>query len=153
MVPSTLPSAHPRLILPPLNYNFFTTTIGEGCGSVDFPGVFARVSAVHDWIQDQICRWSCYPPSTCSPDIINDCAKPQTIGQVNLTLRVVHDSYPAETAIVWEHYETATELFFQDYETHDAQNVNETIIAEQNITNGRNGTYHLLVMDSARDGM
>lgn len=127
---------------------------GEGCGSVDFPGVYSRVSSVQDWIQDQVCRWSCSPPSTCSPDVINDCAKPNATGQVNMTLRVVHDRYPAETGIVWEHMETATELFFQDYDTLDNQNSEtESVVMEETITNGRSGTYHLLVTDRARDGI
>lgn len=136
-----------RLICFPLFSN-----LGEGCGAADFPDVYSRISAAHEWIQDQICRWSCYPPSTCSADIINECAKPQTPGQVNLTLRVVHDNYPVETAIVWEHLESATELFYQDFDTQDGTS-DETVTVESSITNGRGGTYHLLVLDSARDGM
>jgi len=126
---------------------------GEGCGSVDFPGVYARVSAAYDWIQEHVCRWSCYPPVTCDPKIINDCAKSETRAQVNLTMRIVHDLYPVETAIIWEHVETADEFIYQDFEDHEAFSSRETVVAEYNVTNGRNGTYHLLVLDSNRDGM
>ena len=65
---------------------------------------------------------------------------------------MVHDYYPAETAIVWEHLESATELLYQDFDTQDSI-TDETITVERGIANGRGGTYHLLVLDNARDGM
>jgi hypothetical protein len=40
------------------------TSWGVGCAR--FPGVYARVSAVSDWIQEQICELSSQPPIECN---------------------------------------------------------------------------------------
>lgn len=64
----------------------------------------------------------------------------------------MHDSYPAETAILWEHLESATELVYQEFDTQDAQS-DVSVIVERGVANGRRGTYHLLILDDARDGM
>mmetsp|Transcript_560 Transcript_560/g.635 ORF Transcript_560/g.635 Transcript_560/m.635 type:complete len:667 (+) Transcript_560:1-2001(+) len=39
---------------------------GYGCGEPTFPGVYARVSAVQNWIETTICQNSDYPPSFCN---------------------------------------------------------------------------------------
>merc|ERR1712008_563886 len=36
---------------------------GEGCAHKDFPGVYARVSSFYDWIRDEVCKTSAYPPA------------------------------------------------------------------------------------------
>jgi len=36
---------------------------GIGCASSNFPGVYARVSSVYDWVRDEVCRKSIDPPS------------------------------------------------------------------------------------------
>lgn len=33
---------------------------GAGCGSNDFPGVYARVSQAYNWIQEEVCKGSSY---------------------------------------------------------------------------------------------
>ena len=38
---------------------------GLGCARPDKPGVYTRVSSVHNWIQEQICYFAANPPSTC----------------------------------------------------------------------------------------
>lgn len=38
---------------------------GEGCAREDYAGVNARISAVTDWIDQQICELSTFRPSTC----------------------------------------------------------------------------------------
>ena len=38
---------------------------GNGCGKQGFPGVYASVASVYDWIQEQICEMSDDPPASC----------------------------------------------------------------------------------------
>ena len=37
---------------------------GFGCALDEFPGVYARVSIFYDWIREETCRRSVYPPET-----------------------------------------------------------------------------------------
>ena len=36
---------------------------GFGCANKDFPGVYARVSSAYDWIREEVCKGSLYPPA------------------------------------------------------------------------------------------
>lgn len=36
---------------------------GYGCADPDFPGVYARVSKFYDWIREEVCNRSSYPPA------------------------------------------------------------------------------------------
>ena len=129
---------------------------------------------MYEWIQQQICRWSCFPPPSCQEDealarIVNRCFHPNSNDpisnphRVNLTLTIVHDQFPAETAILWEHMESATQLLFQNYEdqpatipsnhTDEGSGDHDPIVVNITKRNQPNGTYHLLIADSARDGM
>jgi Trypsin len=51
---------------------------GVGCADPVFPGVNARVSAVSDWIDEQVCRLSLHPPKEFG------CAPKQTVPPVEI---------------------------------------------------------------------
>jgi hypothetical protein len=128
---------------------------GEGCGANDFPGVYARVSAAQEWINEQICIWSCSKNLglDCDPSI-NRCAS-NLAGSVNLTLTVIHDQYASEFAIIMEHVESATQYLFVDFKDYgnSVGDKDEPKVTTKNIQNQPAGTYYFLIADSARDGL
>lgn len=84
---------------------------GYGCGRPDYPGVYARISGVIDWINDQICELSDNPPDFCSdnsnpgndnpgnpnpPD--ND--NPPADGKTRVKMTIVLDDFPGETGLL-----------------------------------------------------
>ena len=44
----------------------------QGVGCARYPGVYARVSAAYEWIQEQICTLSEQPPASCRFDNNNN---------------------------------------------------------------------------------
>merc|ERR1712038_1875625 len=38
---------------------------GQGCADARYPGVYSRVSGVFDWIKEEVCSRSEYPPAFC----------------------------------------------------------------------------------------
>lgn len=132
------------------------TSWGEGCGLPQYPGVYARVSHASDWIDDQICRLSCYPPSNCDPDILHPCAKSKDDGPLALTLYILHDQFPDETAFFFNNEDTDEEYIYQHYNTHENHHEQpdaEPILIEETFTGLYGGTYHFLIHDKGRDGV
>lgn len=117
--------------------------------------VYARVSNVTDWIDEQICRLSSNPPENCDPSI-------SSIGQqqsentndnnenlISLTVTISLDEYPGETAWSFSNFNTGEELYFDDF--GDISNSATRI--EQTFDNLQSGTYQLLIGDRAWDGI
>jgi Trypsin len=69
---------------------------GYGCGRVEYSGVYARVSAVMDWIQAQVCSLSSEPPEYCSDTDDGDGDK-ITTATVDVRVNILLDDYPTET--------------------------------------------------------
>jgi len=128
---------------------------GEGCGEKDHPGVYTEVAAVIDWIDETICKMSCYPPDTCDPSIVHPCslAPPGTSGPtvalegpVSLTVSIVLDTYPSEFAAIFTHVETSTELWYAGYGTWDDSDSpeSEPLAVVETFSNLPAGIYHLV---------
>ncbi|CAB9504569.1 Transmembrane protease serine [Seminavis robusta] len=127
-------------------------SFGIGCARATHNGVYARVSAVSEWIQDMVCQLSDDPPAGCKN-------KPAQNGNGDVTITMNYDSYPKETGIVFvmEAPEPAKGLddgvdqvlFFQPYQHSNANNME---VKEFNFPNLKKGDYRLLVGDQGRDG-
>lgn len=44
---------------------------GIGCANPNFPGVYARLSSYYDWIREEVCKKSLYPPAEFDCDEVN----------------------------------------------------------------------------------
>lgn len=63
---------------------------GSGCDG-RLPTVYSRVSAGQDWIREQICELSDFPPEFCSP--FN---RGPTLGRIRIRVDVILDEYPQD---------------------------------------------------------
>lgn len=128
---------------------------GRGCGETDYPGVYSRVSAVADWVADEICRNSCFPPASCHPMIRHPCAGSSEnfslYGAPSLLLkvRVAADAYPAEVSILFKHMGTGQELWFVGYDSgpNDKFSSGNTFVFERIFANVPPGQFYLAVYD------
>jgi len=80
-------------------------SFGIGCARHDYGGVNARVSAVSDWLDQNMCLWSNYPkcngsyaptPAPTSPGNGNSFGNSAITGAITIT--VTYDDYPEELA-------------------------------------------------------
>lgn len=98
---------------------------GFGCGRENFPGVYARVSGVSDWIQQQVCQLSVNPPSSCGSSsgtddnpISGSGGNSAAVGDGDTPVRIeiLTDNYPVDVA--WSIREGGSNgrlIFRQDY--------------------------------------
>ena len=123
---------------------------GYGCGDFGYPGIYARVSHYVDWIDEQICRNSCYPPADCDPAILHPCATGETLpsgtGDAEFTIIVVFDSYPQEFAALLTNNDTKEELWFLPFDSisNDLSTADDMLVLKKEFKDLPGGTYHLV---------
>ena len=142
-------------------YTLLIIIPGEGCGEKSHPGVYSKVSAIADWIDEQICQNSCYPPDSCDPTQVHPCslAPPGTSsegssleGPVSVTITITMDTYPSEVAAIFEHVDTETELWYMGYGSFkDADSpITDPLVITQTISNLPAGVYHFVSTTTRR---
>jgi len=67
---------------------------GEGCALSGYPGVYAEISAVGQWIEEQICENSADKPSSCDGNSSGD--DPPAADETKVDIIVNTDEYPSE---------------------------------------------------------
>lgn len=136
------------------NVQVGVVSYGRGCAEAAYPGVYARVSAVTEWIDDEICRNSCSPPSSCHPMIRHPCAgRAESLAMTGapsllLKVKVVADQYASEVSIVFKHVDTGQELWFVDYDSIASEKVATTdAFVFERIFDVPPGQFYLAVYD------
>jgi secreted trypsin-like serine protease len=125
---------------------------GLGCGEYEFPGVYTRISPYVEWIKEQVCRLSCFPPADCDPTMLHPCATeepaPPSTGEVDFTIKIVFDSYPEEFAALLTNNDTAEDLWFLPYDSisNELSTAEDMLTLEKKFEGLPEGTYHLVRM-------
>jgi Trypsin len=137
---------------------------GHGCAEPNYFGANTRVSAAYDWIHQQVCRLSSYPPSTCHKaemtSVINripinqHTLQPSTTqtpntGAITLTVTVKHDTYPRETSWDLIHLDSWVQMYWQPYNSVKTPYT----IVHRVFTDLPGGMYQLRVGDARKDGI
>lgn len=119
---------------------------GIGCARASHFGVYARVSAVTEWIEEMICLHSQDPPDSCALQPGGGIDN----GNGKLSLQITYDSYARETALSLKHDGSGETIYFQAYAAANAINgATETL----EFNDLPAGDYTLSIGDDGRDGV
>lgn len=122
-------------------------SFGIGCARANYNGVYARVSSVTEWIEDQICKLSAYPPEGCPTQPANGGIG---VGNGEIKVSIKYDNYAKETAWSLVHDDSGEQLHFQPFHFDGANNGGSAWWSWGGLPAGK---YSLLVGDEGRDGM
>jgi trypsin len=139
---------------------------GVGCARPGLYGVNARVSAVADWVQTQICELASNPPTSCPPSTTTTTTTntntASNVGDVDtpngdmdlvdsllsLLVEITYDGYP--TDIAWSLIQEQTGLPVAE-EMGVSTNVGRLV--SKNVTGLVEGSYLFQIIDSFGDGL
>lgn len=136
------------IILPDSQVQVGVVSFGIGCARADYNGVYARVSAVTEWIEEQICVLSDNPPEGCPPKEENG---NDSIGSGNgrIKISVKYDNYANEFGFSLVHDESGQRLFFHPFSYSEARNKASKTWTWDNLPAG---DYSVDVGDQGGDG-
>mmetsp|Transcript_30119 Transcript_30119/g.45445 ORF Transcript_30119/g.45445 Transcript_30119/m.45445 type:complete len:445 (-) Transcript_30119:239-1573(-) len=117
---------------------------GTGCADPNYPGVYARVGEEYDWIVQNLCALSDYPP-----DYIN-CTYYDYV-----TVRIQFDQYPTDIGMKLEDNLDDTVLFDRPTSSYGNSLALQTIYERIPIYSKERGdqTYRFTIEDSYGDGL
>lgn len=133
------------------------TSYGFGCAHPTLPGIYARVSAVDEWIRENVCTLSLQPPSNfnCSNRTSDD-SEPDATGElVNLLVQVfLDDQSPQETGWIIQSVNQNGILATHYIEPIGNLSTNNitTMTADTSIQLPNNRQYVFTIFDSYGDG-
>jgi len=119
---------------------------GIGCARENYNGVYSRVSAVTEWIDDMICEMSDNPPDGCP---LKAGSFASSNGPGSLTIQIQYDSYPTETAYSFVNDATGDQLAFSPFAGFE-ENGGYLEIPLEGLAVGE---YTLNLGDSGKDGL
>jgi Trypsin len=120
-------------------------SFGIGCGRKEYPGVYARIASVTEWVDQMICELSDFPPAGCPAKE----AKTVETGPGKMSIKIIYDDYPKETAFMFVQDNTGKQLVYQPYKTNTVKRKTEVY----SFTDLGAGTYSLVLGDEGRDGI
>jgi Trypsin len=124
------------------------TSWGFGCGSDEFPGVYARVSAQFEWIRAEVCNLSAVPPSyfDCNRETLSPAQ------DVTITLIVNFDDFPSEVGWILVD-ETAFGELVAEVMPEENERFSERSTGAFSYTVKERSEYSFYIFDIAMDGL
>lgn len=122
-------------------------SFGVGCARASYAGVNARISNMIDWINEQVCALSEFPPPGCAA---MPSRTPMGTGNGNMTVHIDYDYYPEETA--WSMTfmgDVQKQLYFQPFYSGHAPLSSQA----EPFQNLPAGLYRFRVGDESGDGI
>ena len=130
---------------------------GFGCANPKLPGIYARVTQVQEWIDENVCRMSLNPPAAfgcASSDVPNE---PDLTGElVDVTLELQLDFFPKETGWILQSPNENDVLVTYAYQAIGSYKNETEELERKNITTvltiPNNRKYIFTLLDSFGDG-
>ncbi len=112
---------------------------GVGCGSPDYPGVYARTSSRIGWIKHEMCNTLMSQDPSCGPN-----PPPKCPGQAKVTIRIEHDNWGEETAWTMKNSK-GDKLMHRQYRM-------DNVVSSQDVCVDYEGEYEWTITDTYGDG-